>query len=68
MSKKTKEKPRKLLELEAGEYKLIRVSAKLLPNTYKKMIEHMDELGIIEESTYVQMSIALMNQSKSGIK
>ena len=62
MTKKTDGKPKKLLELEAGEYKLVRVSAKLSPIAYKTMRQSMEDMGITNESAYVQMGIALMNQ------
>jgi len=60
------EKPKKLVELENGEYKFIMVSSRIPPNTYKIMKACMDELGVKKEATYVQMAITLMNQSKSG--
>jgi len=61
-------KPKKLLDLEAGEYKMITVTGRLSPQTYKIMYEHMVELGIYKESDYIAMSVTLMNQNKSGNK
>lgn len=65
-------KPNKLTKIEkiidSGEYKLVVVTTRLSPINYKTMRSCMEEMGIDNESVYVQMSIALMNQSKSGIK
>jgi len=61
-------KPKKLLELEEGNYKSVRVTAKLKPYTYRSMILHMEQLGINKESDYISMSVTLMNQSRSGNK
>ena len=61
-------KPKKLVEIENGEYKFVPVSSRIPPNTYKTMKTCMEELGVKKEATYVQMAITLMNQSKSGAR
>jgi len=60
-----KPKKNKLDKFNKGTYESIFVQAKIPPMVYKNMIDSMDRLGLVHESTYLIMAIKSFNHKNS---